>query len=156
MGAILTNDLVPIHIRAYFQALIYLVRGIGATTEAAFGGFGIQVLPILLVLVLATIMTPHEPGPRLAKRSFSSSKWDSIRDFDLAGSFLLISAVTLLVLGMNLGGNILPWSHPSIVATPVFSLMARSALVWIEPRAARPILLLKIVSTKPRGNMLVH
>lgn len=167
MGAILTNDLVPMRIRGFYQALVNLAWGSGAAMGAAFGGFlcdtlgwrwtfGVQVPPLLVILIVAVIVTPHGLGPRLAKSDSSKSRWKVVRSFDLAGSFLLTAAVSLLILGLNLGGNILPWSHPFITVALVLSVVAGSALVWVERRAPKPVMPLKLLATKPRGNMVFH
>ncbi|KAL8842521.1 MAG: hypothetical protein Q9170_000475 [Blastenia crenularia] len=167
MGAILTNDLVPMHIRGFYQALINLFWGTGAAAGAAFGGFvcdtlgwrwtfGVQVPPILCILALAVLTTPKGLGPHLAKKSVSMSKWEIVRGFDLAGSFLLMSAVSLLILGLNVGGNVLPWSHPFITIALVLSAVAGTVLVWVERRAAKPVMPLKLLASSPRGNLIFN
>ncbi|KAL8921022.1 MAG: hypothetical protein Q9208_005913 [Pyrenodesmia sp. 3 TL-2023] len=166
MGAILTNDLVPMHIRGFYQALINLFYGTGAAAGAAFGGFlcdtigwrwtfGVQVLPIVVIFALAVLATPEDLGPQLAKNS-SKSTWELLRGFDLAGSFLLTSSVALLILGLNLGGNILPWSHPFIIVALVLSAVAGAVLVFVEHRTAKPVMPLQLLASSPRGNMVFH
>ena len=167
MGAILTNDLVPMHIRAFYQALINLFWGTGAAAGAAFGGFlcdtlgwrwafGIQVPPILCVLALAVLTMPKSLGPNLARNNTYKSKLEILRSFDLAGSFLLTSAVSLLILGLNLGGNVLSWSHPFIIIALVLSPVAAVVLTWVERRAVKPVMPLKILASSPRGNLIFH
>lgn len=167
MGAILTNDLVPMHIRGFYQALINLFWGSGAAAGAAFGGFlcdtlgwrwtfGIQIPPILCIFVLAILATPEDLGPQLAKKSSSKSTWEAINDFDLAGSFLLTSAVALLIFGLNLGGNLLPWSHPFIIVALVCSVLAGMVLVRVEQKAEKPVMPLKLLASSPRGNFVFH
>ncbi|CAF9932699.1 hypothetical protein IMSHALPRED_008957 [Imshaugia aleurites] len=72
------------------------------------------------------------------------------------GSFLLTSAVALLILGLNLGGNVLPWSHPLIIAALAVSVFAGAVLIWVERQAAKPVLPLKLLTTLPRGNIFFH
>ena len=167
MGAILTNDLVPIYIRGLYQALLSLFYGTGGALGAALGGFlcdtlgwrwtfGVQIPPMLCVLVLAVLATPEDLGPQLAKKSSSKSTWDIVRGFDLAGSFLLTSTVALLILGSNMGGNVLPWSHPFIIVALVLSAVTGVALIFVERQAARPVLPLKLLVSSPRGNIVFH
>lgn len=167
MGAILTNDLVPMHIRGFYQALINLFWGSGAAAGAAFGGFlcdtlgwrwtfGVQIPPVLCVLALAVLATPEDLGPQLAKKSSSQSTWEIVRGFDLAGTFLLTSAVALLILGLSLGGNIFPWSHPFIIVALVLSAVAGAVLICVERQAAKPVMPLKLLASSPRGNLVFH
>lgn len=167
MGAILTNDLVPMQIRGFYQALINLFYGTGAAAGAAFGGylcdtlgwrwmFGVQIPSVLCTLALAVLATPEDLGPQLAKNSPSKSTWEMVRGFDLAGSFLLTSTVTLLILGLNLGGNILPWAHPFIITALVVSVVAGAVLIWVERQSAKPVMPLKLLASSPRGNLVFH
>ena len=114
-----------------------------------------QVPPIVIIFVLAVLATPEDLGPQLAKKS-SKSSWALVRGFDLAGSFLLTSAVALLILGLNLGGNILPWSHPLIITALSVSAIASAALLVVETRTARPVMPLKLLASAPRGNLVFH
>lgn len=77
MGAILTNDLVPMHTRGFYQALISLFWGGGSAAGATFGGFlcdtlrwrwtfGVQIPPLLCILALAILVTPRS-GPAIGK-----------------------------------------------------------------------------------------
>ncbi|KAL8813084.1 MAG: hypothetical protein Q9200_000551 [Gallowayella weberi] len=167
MGAILTNDLVPIHIRGFYQALINLFWGSGAATGAAFGGFlcdklgwrwtfGVQVPPMLCIFALAVLITPGNLGPQLAKNEKTMSSWDVVRGFDLAGSFFLTSAISFLILGLTLGGNNLPWSHPFIIVSLVLSAVTGAVFVVVERRALKPVMPLELLASSPRGNLTFH
>jgi MFS family permease len=166
MGAIITNDLVPIHIRGTYQAWINLFFGTGAAAGAAFGGFlcdtlgwrwtfGVQIPPTLCILALAVIATPTDLGPQLAKTS-SKTTWEIIRGFDLAGSFLLTLSVALLILGLNLGGNVLPWSHPFVIAALILSAISGATLIYVERQAEKPVMPLQILTSAPRSNIVFH
>lgn len=164
MGAILTNDLVPIEIRGTYQSYINIFYGAGSACGAAFGGalcesigwrwaFGIQVPYIVLIFVLVCITTPSTLGPRLAETS-GQTVMESMKAFDNAGSLFLIIAVSTLVLGMNLGGNVLPWSSPVVIAALVVAAVSAIWLIYIEKEATRPVMPLVLLSTRPRGNLI--
>lgn len=160
----MTNDLVRIEVRGTYQAYINLFFGLGSSCGAAFGGFlcdrigwrwtfGIQVPPVLAILICAIFTTPSELGPNLAKNNNMS--WRKIlRIFDLFGSVLLSNAAAFLILALNLGGNILPWKHPLVIASFIISFIAALALLWVEARAYRPILPLAMLFTTPRSNLV--
>ncbi|OMP86339.1 Vacuolar basic amino acid transporter 2 [Diplodia seriata] len=164
MGSILTNDLVPIEIRGNYQAYINLFFGLGQACGAAFGGFlcdtlgwrwtfGVQIPAQLLILVAATITMPDTLGPNLAKNS-DKSAFQHIKTFDLLGSCLLTTAVAFIILGLNLGGNVLSWGHPFVVTSLCVSILAGFFLIRVERNAGRPVMPLAMLFTAPRGNLV--
>ena len=164
MGAIMTNDLVRIEVRGTYQAYINLFYGLGSSCGAAFGGFlcdrigwrwtfGIQVPPIVAILICASFTTPNELGPMLVKKK--KLPWRKIiREFDLPGSFFVTCSSAFLILGINLGGNILAWTHPFVIASLIISVIASVILIRVESNAYRPILPLPMLFTSPRGNLV--
>jgi len=164
IGAIMTNDLVRIEVRGTYQAYINLFYGLGSSCGAAFGGFlcehigwrwafGIQVPPILIVLICAIFTTPNKLGPMLAtKRNLPWRK--IIREFDLPGSFFVSCSSAFLILGINLGGNILAWTNPFVIISLIISTVASVILIWVESKAYRPILPLSMLFSHPRGNLV--
>ena len=164
MGMIITSDLVPIEHRGIYQSYINLSFGLGSALGAALGGFlcdrlgwrwtfGIQVPYILVCLLTAWITTPGTLGPNLAKRS-NKGVWETMKGFDLLGSFLLTTSVTFLILGLNLGGNVLSWGHPIVILSIVLFCITAGLLIRVESRAARPVMPLKLLSSQPRANLI--
>ncbi|TID25772.1 MFS general substrate transporter [Venturia nashicola] len=164
MGSIITNDLIKIEFRGTYQAYINLFYGLGAASGAAFGGFlcdrlgwrwtfGIQVPPILILLICGLSSVPSNLGPNLAQHA--GQKWyQTLKGFDLAGSFCLTLTTASLILGLNLGGNILPWNHPIVISALITSVLAAALLIRIESRAHRPVMPLTMLSKSPRANLV--
>jgi MFS family permease len=166
MGGVMTNDLVSIEVRGTYQAYINLFFGAGSASGAAFGGFlcdrlgwrmtfAIQVPVFVALLVNGYFTTPSDLGPDLAKRSGLGIR-DALRDFDIAGSFLLTGSVALLILGLNLGGNVFPWQHPLVIVSLVVAVVAGAVLLRVESRAQRPIMPLLFLFSQPRGNLVFN
>jgi MFS family permease len=160
----MTNDMVKIEVRGTYQAYINLLYGGGAAFGATFGGalcdylgwrwtFGIQIPPVLIILICAYINIPSNLGPQLAKHS-DKAWWQILKDFDLAGSLFLALAVGFLIVGLNLGGNIFPWTHPLIIVSLVTALITSLILLWVESRALRPVMPLGMLSRSPRANLV--
>jgi MFS family permease len=160
----MSSDLVKIEYRGTYQAYINLFYGLGSASGAAFGGFlcdtlgwrwtfGIQVPPVLLILLFGILNVPSDLGPMLAKHT-DESWYRIITGFDLAGSFLLTLATGTLMLGLNLGGNVLSWSHPFVISSLIVSVIAAILLVYVENRAHRPVLPLQFLSIPPRSNLV--
>jgi EmrB/QacA subfamily drug resistance transporter len=61
-------------------------------------------------------------------------------DLDWLGAVTLASALCALVLAADLGGNLLPWTSPTLVALAGGAVLLLVLFVMIERRAAEPIL----------------
>jgi len=164
MGSIMVNDLVPMETRGTYQAYVNLFFGLGSACGAAFGGylcdtigwrwtFGMQVPAIMFSLLVAILTVPSSLGPHLAKYS-NKSGLTMLKEFDMAGSFLLTTSVASLVLGINLGGNIYPWTHPFVIGSLITALATGVALVKVEAAAARPVMPLSVLSNRPQANLI--
>ena len=165
MGSIMINDMVPIEIRGVFQSYINIFFGAGSAAGAAFGGFmcdrlgwrwtfGIQVPVIVLVMILSAISIPPSLGPHLARNS-GKSALQLIAEFDITGSVLLTLTVALLILGLNVGGAILPWGHPLVITSLVLALVSVPFLAYAEKRAKRPVIPLWILFRPPHANLVL-
>jgi MFS family permease len=160
----MTNDLVKIEYRGTYQAYINLFYGLGSASGAAFGGFlcdtlgwrwtfGIQIPPVLIILLCAIAHVPSDLGPQLARHT--DERWFRIiAGFDLLGSFLLTLATGTLMLGLNLGGNVLSWSHLFVISSLIVSAIAGTCLIYVENRAHRPVMPLQFLSIPPRSNLV--
>src|SRR5690606_34240936 len=62
------------------------------------------------------------------------------RSIDYAGAILLTTALSALVIYTSIGGTVLPWLDPAALVLPVIAIAALVAFVFVERRAAEPIL----------------
>lgn len=111
-------------------------------------------VPFIIVFIVASYFaTPKHLGPDLA---FSQNK--SIREafstFDAPGAIVLTITVTALILGINLGGNVLTWTHPLVIIALIIALLGALMLPSIARRATRPILPLPLLTTSPNSNLM--
>ncbi|KAF3055639.1 Vacuolar membrane amino acid uptake transporter fnx2 [Daldinia childiae] len=161
MGSIIISDLVPIERRGSYQSYINVVYGLASALGAALGGlmadslgwrweFGIQVLPIILCFVVAYYGIPGDLGLQDKHQSFK----EGMKTFDFKGSILLTISTTFLILGINLGGNVLPWSHPFIIASLVVFIVCFPACLYVESKHERPIMPLILLHQSPRANII--
>jgi hypothetical protein len=160
----MTNDFVRIEVRGTYQAYINLLYGSGAAFGATFGGalcdtlgwrwtFGIQIPPVFVILICACVNIPNDLGPQLARHS-DRHWWQILLEFDLAGSLFLMLSVGFLILGLNLGGNILPWQHPFVITSLVVAFVSGLILLRVEQKAKRPVMPLPMISHAPRANLV--
>ncbi|POS83476.1 hypothetical protein EPUL_004470, partial [Erysiphe pulchra] len=164
LSSIVISDLVPIEIRGIYQSYINVAFGVGSASGAALGGwiadslgwrweFGIQIPVLLACLCIACIAIPNNLG--LAEGNSDKSLLEAVKVFDYKGSMLLTLSTTFLILGLNLGGNILSWRHPFVIVSLIIFVILFPILIYVENHVARPILPPKIMFQNPRAGIIV-
>ncbi|KAK4870416.1 hypothetical protein LT330_004764 [Penicillium expansum] len=164
IGLIISSDLVHLEYRGVYQSYINLCLGIGGSLGLAFGGylcdhigwrgaFLIQ-LPFIFVYFIAAAWTvPADLG--IKQTGMERMKvWQLVRSIDILGSIILITCVTMLIVGLNFGGNVYPWGHPLIVTSLVSSLVLAVILVRYELHVPRPVLPIELMSEDPRASII--
>ncbi|KAJ5558625.1 hypothetical protein N7535_008842 [Penicillium sp. DV-2018c] len=164
MGQIISSDLVRLEYRGVYQSYINLCLGIGGSFGLAFGGFlcdhigwrgafFIQLPFIFVYMIAAALTVPANLG---VKRTGDERMkfWQLVRSIDITGSIILIVCVTSLIVGLNFGGNVFPWSHPLIIASLVASLVLGVILVFYERQVPRPVLPIELMSKNPRASII--
>lgn len=162
LGSIIVSDLVPIERRGAYQSYINMVYGVASTLGAALGGFmadylgwrwefGVQVPALLLCVFVSVFTIPDGLGLRTHKKE---TVLQALRHFDLTGSFFLMTSITFLILGLNLGGNVLPWLHPFVIASLAIFATCFPAFLWAESTATHPIMPLYLIRRSPHRNMI--
>lgn len=161
MGSIIISDLVPIERRGSYQSYVNVVYGLASASGAALGGlmadslgwrweFGIQVFPIVLCLVVAVFGIPRDLGLQDKHQTFKQA----MKKFDFKGSILLTTSTTFLILGLNLGGNVLPWTHPFVIASLAIFGACFPTCLYVESQHERPIMPLALLHRSPRANII--
>ena len=148
LSTFIASDLIPLRKRGLWQGYANLVYGAGMGVGGVFGGlindrlgwrwaFYIQV-PFIVFNLIINIFTI-----RIPVKDNDKSK---IRRVDFAGAFCLCTALVLLLLGLNSGGNTVSWKHPLILTTLPLSGVFLIAFVIIEDRyAAEPIIPVRLL-----------
>jgi len=164
MGSIITSDLVPIEIRGAYQSYINIIFGAGAIAGAALGGaiadslgwrweFGVQVPMIFLCLLGSYLTVPKKLG--LAEGVERKTLWEAMKVFDFKGSLLLTLSITFLILGLNLGGNVFPWTHPFVIASLIIFGIGFPLFIYTESLVSLPIMPLGLILHNPRAGLIL-
>ncbi|KAF2273366.1 MFS general substrate transporter [Westerdykella ornata] len=136
MATIVNSDMIPFRKRGMYQALQNAMFGFGAICGASFGGsiadgigwrwcFLLQVPISLFALFVGwlVIKDPAEVRP----------SWREIREkVDFVGALLLVTAISIQLVGLSLGGNELPWSNAWVIASLVGSCVLLAVFVYVE------------------------
>lgn len=164
IGLIMCSDLVHLEYRGIYQSYINLALGIGGCLGIVLGGllcdllgwrgaFGVQLPLIFVYLVLAAFTTPADLGldPHNEGRV---SVWQLVKSIDLTGAFILMLTITSLILGINLGGNVLSWHHPLVVSSMVLFGVLTILLLIYERRVEKPVMPITLLSKIPQRNLI--
>lgn len=149
ISTFLGSDLIPLRKRGVYQGIGNLAYGSGAMLGGVFGGFAndhaalgwrfafLSQVPIVLVSAVLAFWLIRIP-PKLSNKSLISR-------IDFAGVLLTLSFLILLLLGLNAGGNLVPWSHPLVLTTIPLSLVAFVAFVFWESRSPQPVIPVRLL-----------
>ncbi|KAH7071124.1 major facilitator superfamily domain-containing protein [Paraphoma chrysanthemicola] len=156
MATIVNSDMIPFKKRGMYQALQNSMFGFGAICGASFGGsiadsigwrwcFLLQVPISVLALVVGylVIHNPMELHPvrtvstlirePSTKQANKSASWSTTRSkIDITGSLLLVTALSIQLIGLSLGGNELPWSSPWVISSLILSILLLITFLYIE------------------------
>lgn len=98
----------------------------------------------MVIGVIALYFTLRMPRPTQPKSDHA------IKRFDFLGCILILLSVATPILAMNLGGDILPWSHPLeillILLTPLFLLLFYFEQTRLAPSTIVPIRFVRMPS----------
>ncbi|KAK7183890.1 hypothetical protein DPSP01_010708 [Paraphaeosphaeria sporulosa] len=148
MATIVNSDMIPFRKRGMYQALQNGIFGFGSICGASFGGsiadsigwrwcFLVQVPISIIALVLGWIVVknPIELHP----------SWKEMREkVDFFGALLLVTGISVQLLGLSLGGNELPWSNAWVISSLVGSFVLLGGFIWVESRTtAIPVIPLR-------------
>ena len=125
-----------------------LVFGLGMGLGGLFGGylndvlnwrwaFLIQVPFIVLAGILAWFLIKIPVNDKIKP---------ALSRVDFLGAILIVVSLVLLLLGLNMGGNQLPWSNPLIITSLVLAAVSFVAFLYVEDQVAQePIIPVRLV-----------
>jgi EmrB/QacA subfamily drug resistance transporter len=138
----IVGDIVSPRERGRYQGLFGAVFGTTSVLGPLLGGFFTQHLswrwvfyinlPIGIVALLVIAAVLHIPASRTR------------HTIDYLGTFLIASVTTCLVLVASLGGVTWAWGSAQIIGLAVLAAVLLVVFVYVEQRAAEPVLPLKL------------
>ncbi|ROQ69282.1 EmrB/QacA subfamily drug resistance transporter [Streptomyces sp. 840.1] len=138
----IVGDIVPPRERGKYQGLFGAVFGATSVLGPLLGGFFTEQLswrwvfyinlPIGVIALAVIAAVLHIPVRRTK------------HTIDYLGTFLIASVATCLVLVASLGGTTWPWGSAQIIGLAVLAVLLLIVFVYVERRAAEPVLPLKL------------
>lgn len=132
------GDIIPPRDRGRYQGFFGGVFGLSTVLGPLIGGFFVEhlnwrwIFYINLPLGLAALGVIAIAFTSPAKRQRPA--------IDVAGAALMAVMLTSLVLFTSFGGNIHPWSSPTILGLAALTLITLVGFIMVESRTAEPIL----------------
>ena len=137
------GDLVPLRKRGYIQGILNIVIGAGSGLGGLLGGwinslwgwrmaflFQVPLVVVGAIMVVFTVSIPVRPSEKSA-----------FKRVDYLGSVVLTFSLVLFLLGVNSGGNILPWTHPLVLTFLPLSGALLAIFIFAEKKiASEPII----------------
>lgn len=168
ISTFLGSDLVPLRQRGVAQGIGNIAYGTGAMLGGVLGGatehiwqdrwYGgwrlafysqvpVSVVSAILVFFLVRV-PPHQAADDVGLGT-SNSAWSQLSRIDFPGAGLLVTFLVTLLLGLSAGGNIVPWTHPLVIASLPLALAAFAAfVVWEANYAHHPIIPVRLVVSR--------
>ncbi|KAL7942265.1 MFS general substrate transporter [Trichoderma barbatum] len=150
-------DLFSMRSRALYISAMGLVWVVAGTTGPLIGGALSQyaswrwcfwINPLLCAaafIVVLLFLDMHNPRTKVR---------DGLMAVDWFGTFSMLAATLMLLIGLDLGGVAHPWNSPTVICLIVFGAVMIPAFVYSEKRLARyPLILMSIF--KGRANVAV-
>ncbi|KAK8027495.1 hypothetical protein PG991_004551 [Apiospora marii] len=157
MATIINSDMIPFQKRGMYQALQNGVTGFGYICGASLGGaiadtigwrwcFILQV-PISVFAFVVGWLAVEDPKVNLVIGSKTLKETWHVVDF--SGALLLVTAVSVQLVGLSLGGNELPWSSPWVIGALLGSLALFALFIRVEKRTkAIPMIPLRMLNSR--------
>lgn len=147
IATFVTSDLVPLRKRGVWQGYGNLVYGLGMGSGGVVGGlledwlswrwaFLLQVPFIVVSTILVVYLLEVQPQVPSTAASTTATTRSALRRIDFLGATLLVMSLVLLLLGLNTGGNQLPWSHPLIITSLILSGATLTLFLYLEATPA--------------------
>lgn len=148
ISTFVTSDLVPLRKRGIWQGIGNICFGAGMGLGGVFGGwindtlgwrwaFLIQVPFVVVsgILVAWKVKIPVKETDEAR-----------IKRVDFLGAITLVITLVTLLLGLNTGGNQVPWTHPIVLTSLPLSAVFLGIFIYVEARvASEPVIPVKLL-----------
>ena len=142
------SDLVPLRKRGVWQGFGNIAYGVGAGLGGVFGGWVndtwgwrtafLAQVPLTVISGIMVFFTV-----RIPVKATGNSAWKRI---DFLGALSLVTTIVLLLLGLNSGGNIVPWTHSLVLTTLLLSAVSLAGFIYIESKiATEPVIPVRLL-----------
>ncbi|OQD73908.1 hypothetical protein PENDEC_c013G05835 [Penicillium decumbens] len=148
ISTFVTSDLVPLRTRGIWQGIGNICYGAGMGLGGVFGGWINDTLgwrwAFLMqvpLLVISTFLVAWKVNIRVKETDEAR-----IKRVDFLGAVTLVITLVTLLLGLNTGGNQVPWTHPIVLASLPLSALFLGVFIYVEALVApEPVIPVKLL-----------
>ncbi|KAJ2422529.1 hypothetical protein IWW41_005233, partial [Coemansia sp. RSA 2522] len=137
LSIIIISDLVPIERRGKYLGVLQICFGASNAAGPLVGGMfadrinwraafiADMIMGIVTLVYLAVALRLPRPA--------SATSWkDGLRKLDYAGILVVTASISLVIVGLNIGGTILLWSSPVTISCLVVGVVLLGVFVAVE------------------------
>ena len=142
------GDLVPLRKRGVLQGIGNIVVGAGSGVGGLLGGWinGLAGWRVAFLVQIPFLIVGGVMVFFIVKVPIRKTEKSALKRVDYLGSLTLTCALVLFLLGLNTGGNVLPWTHPLVLTALPISLGFLLIFIYIEERwALEPIIPIRLL-----------
>lgn len=103
---------------------------------------------IVLSIILCAIALPNSHTKQDCGPQGPKTQWQQLQRIDFKGTVAFTLMTLAFLLPTELGGKHFPWTHPLIISLFAASIGLLVLFIWVEKRAAEPIIPLEIFHKK--------
>ena len=151
ISTFLGSDMVPLRRRGIWQGFGNITYGAGAAVGAVLGGWINDVWGWRSAFLMLVPLTAISGGLSFWKVNVpvKQSNKSALKRIDFLGAFTLLVTLVLLLLGINSGGNIVPWNHPLVYVSLPLSALGLLAFNYVElRRASEPVIPVRLLANR--------
>ena len=137
--SIIMSDIVPLQSRGLWQGVVNIIHAAGSSTGAPLGGVLADTIgwrwafigqaPICLIAFVSCYFVLQLPAT-------AKSHWtEKLKRIDFAGAFTLVSAVALLLVGLDRGSNV-RWDDTIAIVTLAVSVPMFLVFLFVEMKVS--------------------
>ncbi|KAH9838824.1 multidrug resistance protein fnx1-like [Teratosphaeria destructans] len=134
VSVFVASDLVPLRKRGVWQGIGNIVFGTGMGLGGVFGGYIHDTLGWRWAFYIQVpfIVIGGIWGCVCIKVPVKETEDAKIKRVDFLGAFTLVTGLVVLLLGLNSGGNIVPWNHPLVYVSLPASFVILCVFAYVE------------------------
>ncbi|KAJ1719364.1 hypothetical protein LPJ61_006321, partial [Coemansia biformis] len=141
LSIIIISDLVPLGRRGTYLGLLQICFGVSSAVGPLLGGLfadrmswraafvADMIMGVVTVVYLALVL-------RLPRVATAQTWKEGLRSLDYAGIVAIVASISLIIVGLNVGGTILRWASPATIGCLAGGCVLLGVFVAIELRVA--------------------